>query len=202
MEHWRYGKFRFRDYISSLFAIAFMLVLVVIGFLTSTRFTLLIGPLAFLVIMVWSLYIPNRERFSISGDIITTIQGRKKRGIVIPHEPTLVVSYADVCLQFAKGINCGNQTHLLKGRYAVSILRNMPLETALKQLHQKYMRKYTNSTIEAVFDDYQYVYSFVCNQELLQLVTHRSCQIIIPETLLHQLLIDSSQANIFIDTGY
>lgn len=203
MKYRRYGKFRFSDYISAWLVIVFLLVLVVVGFLTDTQFYLLIWPLLLLMIMAQSIYKPNNERFMISGDTITIIQGRKEQKISIPSEPTLVVSYADVCPPLAKRISYGNQTYMLKGRYAISILQKIPLETALVRLHQSYTRKYATSTVEACFDECLYVYSFVGNQEILdKLLANRNCQIIISETLLNQISIDLHQINVHIDTGY
>lgn len=203
MKHSRYGKFRFRDYTSAWLAIVFLFVLVVVGFLTNTQVYLLIWPLMLLVIMAWSIYKPNSERFLISGDTITIMQGRKKQRVAIPSEPTIVVSYADVCHPLARRISYGNQPYMLKGRYAISILQKIPLETALVRLHQNYTCKYTTSTVEACFEEYLHVYSFVGNQELLdELVSNKNCQIIIPETLLNQISIDLHQINAYIDTGY
>ena len=203
MKYRRYGKFRFRDYTSAWLVIVFLFVLVVVGFLTDTQFYLLIWPLLLLMIMAWSIYKPNSERFLISGDTITIMQGRKKQKVSIPSEPTLVVSYADVCPPLAKRMSYGNQTYMLKGRYAISILQKIPLETALVRLHQNYTRKYTTSTVEACFDEYLYVYSFLGNQEILdKLLADRNCQIIIPETLLNQVSIELHQINVHIDTGY
>ena len=203
MKYRRYGKFRFRDYTSAWLVIVFLFVLVVVGFLTDTQFYLLIWPLLLLMIMAWSIYKPNSERFLISGDTITIMQGRKKQKVSIPSELTLVVSYADVCPPLAKRMSYGNQTYMLKGRYAISILQKIPLETALVRLHQNYTNKYTTSTVEACFEEYLHVYSFVGNQELLdELVSNKNCQIIIPETLLNQISIDLHQINAYIDTGY
>lgn len=203
MEYRRYGRFRFRDYLSAWFAIVFLFAVAVSGFFADIQFFLTIWPLVLSMIMAWSIYKPNRERFSIFGDTITILQGRKKKKVTIPSEPTLIVSYADVCPPLAKRIGYGNQTYMLKGRYAVSILQKIPLETALKRLHQNYTRKYAISTVEASFEEYLYVYSFVSNQELLdKLLDGRNCQIIIPETLLNQISIDLRQKNVHIDTGY
>lgn len=203
MKYRRYGKFRFCDYISAWLVIVFLFVLVVDGFLTDTQFYLLIWPLLFLMIMAWSIYKPNSECFLISGNTITIIQGRKKQKVSIPSEPTLVVSYADVCPPLAKRIGYGNQTYMLKGRYAISILQKIPLETALMRLHRNYTRKYTISTVEACFDEYLYVYSFVGNQEMFdKLISNRNCQIIIPETLLNQISIDLRHQKVHIDLGY
>ena len=203
MMYRRYGKFRFFDYTSTWLAIVFLFALLVVSLLTDIQFYLLIFPLVIIIAMAWSIYKPNSERFLISGDTITIMQGRKKQKVSIPFEPTLVVSYADICPSLAKRISYGNQTYMLKGRYAISILQKIPFETALAQLHLNYTRKYTNSTVEERFDESLYVYSFVGNQEMLdKLLANRNCQIIIPETLLNQISIDLHHINVYIDIGY
>lgn len=202
MNYRRYGKFNFFDYISAWFAIVFMLVLVAIGYLIDAPYYLLIIPLLFSMIMLWSILSPNRERFLISGEVILKIHGKYKRAIQIPNNPILVLSHADISSSFAKQISHGNQSYLLKGRYTVSILQNMPLETVLDALHQNNAKKYTTTTVELTFREGQFVYSFVCNQELLeQLVANLACRIIIPETLLQYVDIDLHQ-NVFLDYGY
>lgn len=203
MKYKRYGQFRFYDYISAWLVIVFLFVLVVIGFLTGMEYYLLIWPIVLLMNMIWSVYKPNIECFYISNDTIVIMQGRKKKVLSIPSEPTLVISYADVCPPLAKRIGYGNQTYMLKNRCAVSILQKIDLETALEQLHQNYTYKYTNSTVENCFSDDVYVYSFVYDQSILdELISNRNCHIIIPETLLNQISIGPYQPSVHIDKGY
>ena len=203
MKYRRYGKFYFSDYISTWFAIAFLFVLVVDGFFTDIKFYLLIWPLLFIFIMAWSIYKPNREYFCISGDTITIIQGRKKHTVSIPVEPTFIVSYADVSSPLAKRLSRANQTYILKGRYAISILQKLPLETVVERLHKNHTSKYMTSTVEECFNENSYVYSFVCNQEILdKLLSDRNCQIIIPESIRNQISIDLQRIKVHIDTGY
>ena len=203
MKYRRYGKFYFSDYISTWFAIAFLFVLVVDGFFTGIQLYLLIWPLLLIFIMTWSIYKPNREYFWISGDTITIMRGKKKHTVSIPVEPTFVLSYADVCPPLAKRLRCGNQTYILKGRYAISILQKLPLETVVERLHQNYTSKYMTSTVEECFNENFYVYSFVCNQEILdKLLSNRNCQIIIPESIGNQISIDLQSVKVHIDTGY
>ena len=204
MKYKRYGKFRFYDYISTWLVIIFLLVLVVTAFLINAQFYLLFFPLLLILSMVWSVYRPNSEHFLIYGNNISIMQGRNKRTVSIPNEITLVVSYADICPPFAKHIGCyGNQIYMLKGRYAISILQNIPLKTVFERLHQNYTQKYTNTTVEECFEKHLYVYSFVGDQELLDnLISKYNCQIIIPETLLNKVSVDLRQENIHVDAGY
>lgn len=203
MKYRRYGKFRFSDYTSSWFAIILISFLILIGIFTNTKFYLLIVPLMFLGIMVWSIYKPNRECFSISGNTLIIIQGRKKQSIDIPYNPTVILSYADLCPPIAKRIGSGNQTYLLKGRYAVSILQNVSLETVLSRLHKNHVFRYTATMVEECFNEQQYIYSFVCNQELLQkLLANKTCLLIIPESLMKMVSVDLNSKNVYIDKCY
>ncbi len=207
MMHRRYGRFRMRDYSSAWFGVAVMIAPVIAGLLMDMQFYLLIWPLMLSVIMVWSIWEPNRERFSISGDKITVNKGRKCKEIRIPSELSLVVSYADVCPTFSKHISHGGKTYMLKGRCAVSVLQKMPFETILECLHLNYARRYTNTTVETVFDGYHCIYnciySFVCDQNLLdQLLVNRDCELIIPESLREKISVDLSNVKVYIDMGY
>jgi hypothetical protein len=204
MKYRRYGKFRFSDYITTWVAFAFFMVLIVFALLTNTPHYWLILPLLFSIYMVWSVYQPNSEYFLIDEDTITIMRGRKRRKVSIPSESILVVSYADVCSSLTKSVSYGNQTYMLKGRYAISILHKIPLESVLEELHSRHATKYTNTAIEVSFNEqYPYVYSFVCNQAILdKLIDNGTYQIIIPETLLKQISIDSDKSNVHIDWGY
>ena len=203
MKHKRYGKFRFSDYISGWIAILITLGLTIAGILTDIKIYLLVCPILVLISMAWSIYKLNSESFSISGDEIIITRGKKEEKIFIPLNPTLIVSYADVCPPLAKRISYGLPTYMLKGRYAISILNNMPLETAMEKLHKNYVRKYANSTVEEVFNGQLFVYSFVGNQQILdELLNNRNCQIIIPQSLLNKIPIDTQQSNVYVDNGY
>ena len=147
--------------------------------------------------------VSNCEQFVISGDSITAFLGKKAKTFSLPSELTLVVSYADVCPPFAMRTAVGNQTHILKDKFAISILQKMPVEVALEILHRNRVHKYTTSSIRAVFDDCRYIYSFVCTQYLFdELIANRKCLLIIPESLLGGISFDPSLVNVHIDTGH
>lgn len=114
-----------------------------------------------------------------------------------------VVSYADICPPLAVRTVVGNQTHILKDKFAVSILKEMPAEVALEILHRNRAQKYTNSNIQTVFDDYRYIYSFVCDQSLFdELIANRECLLIIPESLIGVISFDQNTINVRIDSGH
>lgn len=205
MEYRRYGKLRFGDYCSAWIGTAIIFVLIIITSVTGAPLFLILYALTLAVYMLYSIFIPNSERFSICDNVIITKKGRKKQEIAIPVELTLIVSYADLCTSLAKRVSIGNQTYMLKNKCAVSILQKIPLETALEGLHPKYAWKYTNTMIEECFDDYRhvYIYSFVCDQNLLdKLIGDRECLLIIPESLSDRVSVNSSNVNVYIDTGY
>jgi len=156
-------------------------------------------------VIIWlaAISVPHCELFSISGDSITVYFGRQTKSIQLPAELTLIVSYADVCPPLAIRTAVGNQTHILKDKFAVSILQKMPVELALETLHRNHIKKYTTSRIRTVFDDYRYIYSFVCDQFLLDaLIADRKCLLIVPESLSKVISFESSIENVYIDPGY
>ena len=77
MKYRRYGKFRARDYISAWLVIAFLLVSIIVGLLTDTAFYWLVIPFLGTLMMLWSVFEPNRECFSVSNRIITSFKGKK-----------------------------------------------------------------------------------------------------------------------------
>jgi len=96
----------------------------------------------------------------------------------------------------------GNRTHILKDKYAVSILRETPLDAALDGLHRNGMKKYTSSWVQTVFEGCRYVYGFVCDQAMLdELIADRPCLLIIPESLSGKIAVCSAAANVYIDAG-
>ena len=205
MKYKRYGKFRFRDNSALLVGTAFCFILFVAIVYSPGSLSRCVSliPLGIVVFFTWQIYEPHREAFLLSGNTITRTWGRKKQTILIPSEPIFIISDADMTSSFYKNVGVGNNHIILKGRYAISILQNVPLETVLEKLHERYAWKYTNVSIESDFDDSVYVYDFVGNQELLdQLLSNRSCQVIVPETLLRKNAFDFHQATVHIDVGY
>lgn len=203
MNNLRYGKFQFDDYCSAWLMIIFLFTVGIMGFFLDVCFWYCLCYISLAIYMLMSIVIPNLEHFLILDNAIVICRGNKKRTVTIPAEPILIISYADICPPLAKRVSIGNQTYMLKGKYAVSILQNVTLTTALECLHRNRIRKYTTNTIEASFYDYQYIYSFVCNQSLLeQLTADRKCLLIVPESLVDEISVTSYAVNIHIDTGY
>ena len=195
--------FHFSDYISVWIVCIFLIAIVVFGALMNMRFYLLVATVLLIVALLWSVCKPNSECFVISSDKVTIINGKKQRSVCIPYNPIIVISYADVCSPFQKHICSGNQSYMLRGRYAITILNDIPLNSLLDLMHQSYVRKYTNSLLQSRLDEHIYIYSFVGNQELLDVfLAKEGARIIIPETLLNQISTGSKKTNVIVDVGY
>ena len=155
------------------------------------------------IIWLGVILVPYCEQFSINSDSISVFWGRKTKTIHLPAEFTLIVSYADICPPLTIRTAVGNQTHILKDRFAVSILQKMPVEFALETLHQSRIQKYTNSSIRTAFNDHRYIFSFVCDQFLFDaLVNSKECLLIVPESLSKVIDFGSSVENVYIDLGH
>lgn len=203
MKNRRFGKFRLRDYCISWISIVLLLLFSIASTVLELSFLFVIFPIVYAVIWLGIILLPHREQFAINSDSITVFLGKKTQTIRLPSELTLVVSYADICPPLAMRTAVGNQTHILKDKFAVSILQKMPVDVALESLHKNRVQKYTTSRIQTVFDDHRYIYSFVCNQSLLdELIANRECLLIIPESLFNVISFDPSIMNVHIDTGH
>lgn len=203
MKYYRYGKYRPSDYFISWVGIAVLLLFSIGSIILKLSFLFIVFPLVYAVIWLWAILAPYREKFIMSDNSITVLLGKKTRTIILPSEITLVVSYADVCPPLTLRTAIGNQTHILKDKYAVSILQKMPLDVALETLHRNQIHNYTTSIVQRVFGDYRYIYSFVCNQSQIdRLIANRNCLLIIPESLQEKVSVDQSIVDIHIDSGH
>lgn len=203
MAYSRYGKFRFGDYWGSWLAIIVYLTLVAMPVKLDISIWYCFVPAACAVVRLWAIIARNCERFAIGEDSITVSKWGKKQVIALPTQLTLVISYADICPSLATQSAFGRKTHVLKDKYAISIIRKMPLHCALARLHGFYMRKWwTTSGIQDIFQEYTFFYSFVCSQTLLEkLLANRDCLLIVPESLSEKVSVDSGKANVYMDMG-
>lgn len=202
IEYRRYGNFRLSDYIATWIGIAVLLTFAIAGYILELPIIIVVFPLIYAVITLWAIISPNCECFSIDGSVITARKGKKVQKITIPAELTLVISYADISPPLVKRTAIGNKTHILKDKYAISVLRKMPIESTLVCLHRNHVLKYTTSMIKDIFE-HQFVYSFVCNQTLLDNITqNKECFAIVPESLVDKIPAISQKINIYIDSGY
>lgn len=203
MRYKRLGKFRFGDYYSSWVSIVILLLFSTVSMMIELPFLFVIFPSLYAIIWFGIILFPHSEQFTINSDSISVFKGGQTKIIHLPAELTLIVSYADVCPPLTIRTAFGNQTHILKDRFAVSILQKMPVEVALETLHQNRIQKYTTSSIRTVFDDYRYIYSFVCDQFLVDaLLDSKKCFLIVPESLSKVIAFESSVENVYIDPGH
>ena len=203
MKKYRYGEFKIRDcYIPFLIA-TICLITAFLGFILDVIHVLM--PLAFAcaliaIIHIITILISYKEQFILNTDHVVSIKGRKVKKIDIPFEATLVISYADICPPLAKRNFYSNNTHIIKDRYAVTILRKMPTDNVLADLHKNRVKMYTTSMLASIFAGYRYIYCFVCDQDDLEhLITNRKCSLIIPESLLHNVNADFQSCDVCID---
>lgn len=202
MEHHRYGTFHPTDYITSWCGIAILLIFAIVSYILNLSLVFVCLPSAYAVIWLWAVAAPNLERFTICGDYITAKKGKKVRKISIPSEVTLLISYVDICPPLTIRTSVGNRTHILKNKYAVTILERMPLELILERLHRNNIRKYTTSIIRTVFDEHQFIYSFVCDEKLLtKALQDRKCLLIIPKTLVDNVRANLSAVDVYVDSS-
>ena len=203
MRNRRLGKFRFGDYYSSWVAIVMMLLYSTASIILELSPLFVFFPLLCVIIRLVAIFVPHCERFTINGDSISVFRGRQTETIRLPEELTLIVSYADVCPPLTIRTAVGNQTHILKDKFAVSILKKMRLEDTLELLHRNCMRKYTISSIRNAFDEHCIYYSFVCNRFLLDaLIDNKKCLLIVPQSLSMVVPFESMFENVHIDQGH
>ena len=143
MKNYRYGKFHFQDYWQSWISIVVLLFFAIANILLELPWVFFAFSIVYVIVWVWMILAPQFEHFILTSDfIITSYIGRKKHAIELPSELTLVISYVDICPPLAVRTAIGNRTHILKEKYAVSILHELPLEIALEKLHLNHL-KYT-----------------------------------------------------------
>lgn len=183
MEYKRYGKFQTKDYCASWIGISLLFVLG-IACLSFDLFIFATIPIIYALIWISTIIIPNNEKFKIDGNNIIVIKGKSIKKIHIPDKIILVFSYIDICPPLARRTAIGNETHILKDKYAVTVLSQLSLDAVVKRLHANYIQRYTTSTIKASIDEFYYIYSFVCNEKVFkELIENRETQIILPGSL-------------------
>lgn len=200
MKYPRYGKFRVTDYVGSWFGLIILMLFVAASFILKLSAAYIFVPASYSIALIYSICKPNRECFEISNDLIIIEKGNKKRQIKIPSELTLIISYVDICPPLARRNAVGNQTHILRGKYALSIFEKMDMEEVMERVHRNYIQRYTTSTIKSAFEEYRYIYSFVCNETLLnEIIQNRECNLLIPKSLFEKISWENGNIKIFVD---
>lgn len=197
----RYGKFRFFDYIESWIAVLFLIVFTVIRFFNSNFLFALIS-LGYSIALLLAIIVPNQERYIMCNHQIRVFRGKKEHFISLPSALTVVISYVDICPPLAKKTAVGNTTHVLKDKYAVTLLQKLPPEEVLLRLHSTYVKHYTTSMMIDLFNS-RFIYSFVCDDLLLRnILTNHCCTVIVPDSLMEQVHIDYTCVSVHIDNGH
>lgn len=156
------------------------------------------------MMLAYSTVAPHLERFELRNGLIKVQKLRRCREIAIPPEAVIVISDADINTILANrnqlGLELGLNT--LSGEYAVSILEAMPPEIVMEKLHKLNTKRYTNCLIEDLFS-YQFIYSFVCDEDSLNnLLSDFNYGVIVPASLeprFRHILACKKNAKIYID---
>lgn len=202
MKHRRYGKFRLKNHVGNC---CMDLLLVGIGIIGITIGHARIGGALFICFSMLDFIvnlIPYREKFSVNQTSLILYKGRATEEKFFPAKMTVVLSYADMCNDLAKSVTLVNQTYMLKGEWAISLLEDVPVNKVIDCLHGNGAWRYTNCWVEELLKKH-FIYSFVCNQSVLEKVLYdKNFTLIIPETLLDKINIQRIKGEIYIDKGF
>lgn len=202
MKYKRYGKFSMADYWSAWIAITTLCTIGVIGIFLNVSFVLSICEWLFSALLLFAIIVPNCECFIIADNIIATKKLIWTTQLTIPEDSVVIISYSDICPQFIKQVSIANQTYALAGRVSVSFLKDISFENTLWKLHNSCKKKYTNSLIEYIFE-YQFIYSFVCDEALLFTILQKhNYTIIMPKSLSAQFPKIKQLNGVYLDVEY
>ena len=200
MDYKRYGRVPFLDLLTSWAAIVILLFFAIVGFLLDLPSVLCFFPIIFSICWFFKILIPFLETFSIRGNIISTFFLGKKKTIALPSKPTIIIGYADICPPLSHKTPTGNETHIIRNTYSVSILENVELEFVIEALHRNNVQKYTASMIRTIFWGSTFIYDFFdCGCVINKLLSSRTCYVVIPKSLQDTVNLDSNKHIIFID---
>lgn len=203
MRNYRYGGFRLRDNIWTITGITVLWIYVIISRIleVSYAFTLLAAFLA--TICMWQLIRLHMEQFTLQENAIISYIGKNTRIINLPSELTLIVSCADVHIPLDAPAFFRPVSKVVKGKYSISILQQVQPSYAINMIHNVQVDKNAMSIIRRIFDGYQFIYDFICNQHMLeQLIHNRTCSLIVPKSLMDEVNIDSMDVNLIVDEEY
>ncbi len=203
MEYKRYGQFRISDYWSSWISIACLLIFSFAGGIVDMPLYLSIFAAVYALVWFLTICLPHCEKYRISPKTIEARKWMTKDIIVIPDEIILVVSPVDISPPFTRRTAIGNTTHILSSKLAITILRNMPVDTLLMDLHRNRIRKYTTSIIQMSIAPHNLVYSFVYEKNVFEhLLSNAKCRIVVPRSLLNKTEFVNNLPDVYIDERY
>ncbi len=219
MKHRRYGPFKLRNHLTRCF---FVLVLIGYGMAYLILDISFVYGCVFLLIAAGTVVcyaLPFTETFELTDNELIISKGRNKRRVLLPAQFIVIVSYADICTDFAKRVSLLNNTDIIKGKWAISLLNEVDTANVLHRLREEYCTpctsyalhrarregfiRYTNCYIEEWFksgDTQSFIYSFVCDPNLLeQVLKNKNYTMILPESLSDQINTTRLSGNVHID---
>lgn len=196
----RFGKLSFTDHITSVFGICILLLILCINIVLNgcSLNDIMYYLIIIVIVSVWliRIFYPYTEKFQIDNNKINIVKFKKRCEVTIPKKSTIIISYTDI--RYSMEI----QSIMLKDKFSVCIVEEKTHENTLLRLHNKFVYKYSNSTIESSFKN-SFVYSFVYKEELLEMLLHNDIKtIIVPESLINSIDILKFSEKVFIDIGY
>lgn len=199
----RYGRIHFKDL--KKFILFIILLLTPIPFSPKSSFCI---TYCFIVLCITFFLFRSvnkqiSEKFRLEKNNLIIQNGNRLRQKTIPNRIVMIISHPDICppFSFYNGITGGTQ--ILRDRYAVTILTDCDASETIKRIHKNFKIKYTTSTLQNTFFEYEYIYSFVCSEELFQeLTAEREYTLILPKQFLKFLKNDDCNKKIFIDLNY
>lgn len=201
MKYSRYGKIRFKNHWINYLMYLGCLVVAILGITTEGPKIGVAFCIGIAIFDMIDISTPYREKFLFNQDTITVYKKRKIRNINLPLKVIVVISYASMYTEFSRRMAV-HVDYMLKGEWAVSLLKDVSVEEVTKRLHRKGAFLYTNYCVEDVLKQH-FIYSFVCNQSMLEeVLNNRNFTLIIPETLLPMIDIIKLNGEIYIDEGF
>lgn len=199
----RYGRINFKDL--KKFILLIVLLLTPIPVLFKSDYCIIYCSIILCVTFLL-FHLLNKqisEKFCLEKNVLTILNGSKLRQKIIPNRILIIVSHPDICLPFSfyNGITEGTQ--ILKDRYAVTILTDRDPNETINRIHKKFRIKYTTSTLQNTFYEYEYIYSFVCTEELFrELTAETEYAVILPNQFNQFLENNDCNQKIYVDFNY
>lgn len=203
MDYRRYGKFRIKDFkhigiimlIYALFAIA--------GILVKVSLELVLIPLVGVLALLLYAVLLASEKFTLYEDKIVIKNLLGKRELILPNEFLMIMSYADMSAPFTTHYAYGDRIGILPGKYAITLLSYMSIEEVISRLHNgNLISKHTMSSVKVLFNQSDFIYSFVCDQQALNTLLDKKGVIVVPESLLSIFDVYGRAASVYVDQGY
>lgn len=209
MNYYRYGKLSFSDLGLVWFVCAFLfllggtaIVFSIIDFLSGDLALLGVFLIVFTFVFFFSIFKKTKEQFFIEKNVLSILNFGKRRDIILPSCITVIIAHADFMPPLATRSPSAlhmRQTIALNDRYEAILLEGSLEEDIIPVLCRYH---YSSSHIEEAFEN-RFIYSFVCNQEILDsLLMHSECNLIVPYSLSKRLIINKSVKKVFIDNNY